>query len=123
MDTNDLKNIKNDYQNCSLLADKGYLSFDYQLDLFQTKNIRLETPMRRNQYEYKPQTFIFRKSRKRIETLFSQLCDQFMIRRNYDKSFDGFKNRVISKIMALTVIQLINKLNNRNINNLKTCIV
>lgn len=75
--------------------------------------------MRRNHHGYKPQAYIFRKSRKIIETLFSQLCDQFMIRRNYAKSFDGFKNRILSKIMALIVIQLINKLNNRNINNLK----
>ncbi|NMA67580.1 MAG: transposase, partial [Clostridiaceae bacterium] len=66
--------------------------------------------------------FVFRKARKRIETLFSQLCDQFMIRRNYAKSFDGFKNRILSKIMALTVIQLINKQKNRNINNLKIAI-
>ena len=33
----------------------------------------------------------FRKSRKRIETLFSQLCDQFKIRNNYAKSFEGLK--------------------------------
>jgi hypothetical protein len=118
-----LRNIKNDCQNCCLLADKGYLGIDYQLDLFETKNIRLETTMRKNQHNYKPQPFIFRKSRKRIETLFSQLCDQFMIRRNYAKSFDGFKNRILSKIMALTIIQFINKLKNKNINNLKTCIV
>ena len=101
------------------MGDKGYLSFDYQLDLFSSRQIRLEVPMRRNQKDYKPQPYIFRKSRKRIETLFSQLCDQFMIRRNYAKSFDGFKNRILSKIMALTVIQFINKINNRNINNLK----
>ncbi|NMA74543.1 MAG: transposase, partial [Bacteroidales bacterium] len=68
------------------------------------------------------QPFVFRKARKRIETLFSQLCDQFMIRRNYAKSFDGLKNRILSKIMALTVIQLINKQENRNINNLKIAI-
>lgn len=114
-----LKNIKQLYQNCTILGDKGYLSVDYQRDLFSSNQIRLEVPMRRNQKDYKPQAYIFRKSRKRIETLFSQLCDQFMIRRNYAKSFDGFKNRILSKIMALTVIQLINKLNNRNINNLK----
>lgn len=115
-----LKDIKNLYQNCTVLGDKGYLSIDYQRDLFSSKQIKLEVPMRRNQKNYKPQAYIFRRSRKRIETLFSQLCDQFMIRRNYAKSFDGFKNRVLSKIMALTVIQLINKLMNRNINNLKT---
>lgn len=115
-----LKNIKSMYKDCMVLADKGYLSIDYQRDLFSSNQIRLEIPMRRNQHGYKPQAYIFRKLRKRIETLFSQLCDQFMIRRNYAKSFDGFKNRILSKIMALTVIQLINKLNNKNINNLKT---
>ena len=49
-----------------------------------------------------------RKSRKRIETLFSQLCDQFKIRNNYAKSFNGFKTRVLSKITALTFIQFVN---------------
>lgn len=117
-----LKDIKSLYQSCTILGDKGYLNIDYQRCLFDSKQIKLEVPMRRNQKNYKAQAYIFRKSRKRIETLFSQLCDQFMIRRNYAKSFDGFKNRILSKIMALTVIQLINKLNNRNINNLKTVI-
>lgn len=108
------------YRNCTILGDKGYLSIDYQRDLFSSNKIRLEVPMRRNQNGYKQQAYIFRKSRKRIENLFSQLCDQFMIRRNYPKNFDGFKNRILSKIMALNIIQLINKLNSRNINNLKT---
>lgn len=118
-----LQDIKYLYQNCTILGDKGYLSLDYQYDLFETRNIQLEVPMRINQIDYKPQAYSFRKARKRIETLFSQLCDQFMIRRNYAKTFDGFKNRILSKIMALTIIQLINKQNNKNINNLKTCIV
>ncbi|MDL2241905.1 IS982 family transposase [Bacteroidales bacterium OttesenSCG-928-L03] len=117
-----LKDIKLNHSSCTILADKGYLSLDYQQDLFSSNQIRLEVPMRKNQKNHKPQAFIFRKYRKRIETLFSQLCDQFMIRRNYAKSFDGFKNRILSKIMALTIIQLINKQNNKNINNLKTCI-
>jgi len=114
-----LKNIKMLYRDCTILGDKGYLSIDYQRDLFLSNQIRLEVPMRKNQHNYKPQAYMFRKSRKRIETLFSQLCDQFMIRRNYAKSFDGLKNRILSKIMALTVIQFINKIENRNINNLK----
>ncbi|SBW01724.1 transposase [uncultured Dysgonomonas sp.] len=115
-----LKDIKAMYTNCTILGDKGYLSIDYQQDLFSSNKITLEVLMRKNQHGYKPQAYIFRKSRKRIETLFSQLCDRFMIRRNYAKSFNGFKNRILSKIMAVTVIQLINKLNNKNINNLKT---
>ena len=115
-----LKDIKSQLSDCMLLADKGYLSAKQQLDLFETVNIKLETPMRKNQKKYKKQPYIFRKSRKRIETLFSQLCDQFMIRRNYAKSFKGFKTRILSKITALTTIQYINKfMENRNINNLK----
>ena len=58
-----LKDIKNQMTDCILLADKGYLSTDYQLDLFQNCNIKLETPMRKNQKNYKKQPFIFRKSR------------------------------------------------------------
>lgn len=119
-DVNYLKDIQHQIKNCILIGDRGYLSADYQLNLFQKCNIKLETPMRKNQYNYKEQPYRFKKSRKRIETLFSQLCDQFMIRRNYAKSFDGFKNRILSKITAMTIIQYINRFEfNRNINNLK----
>ncbi len=119
-----LKDIKIQYNNCVILGDKGYLSADYQLDLFESKQIKLEVPMRNNQSNYKKQAYIFRKKRKRIETLFSQLCDQFMIRRNYAKSFEGFKTRILSKLTSLTIIQYINKfIFDRNINNLKINIV
>ncbi|WBV52575.1 IS982 family transposase [Chryseobacterium gambrini] len=114
-----LKDIKQQIENCTILGDKGYLSAEYQLDLFTSHNIKLEVPMRKNQKNYKIQPYIIRKSRKRIETLFSQLCDQFMIRRNYAKSFLGFKTRILSKIVTLTIIQTINRNANRNINNLK----
>lgn len=104
-----------------LLGDKGYLSSEIQIDLFQSANIKLETPKRTHQKDYKPQFYLFKKYRKRIETLFSQLCDQFMIRRNYAKTFEGFKTRILAKITALTIIQFINKeYFNRKINNLKT---
>ena len=115
-----LKDIKMQLSDCVLLGDMGYLSAQYQLNLFETANINLQTPKRKNQKDYQLQPYIFRKSRKRIETLFAQLCDQFMIRRNYAKSFDGFKTRIISKISALTMIQYLNKfIFNRPINNLK----
>ena len=119
-----LKDMKNQLSDCVVLGDKGYLSSEIQLDLFNSVNITLETPKRKNQKGYKPQFYQFKKHRKRIETLFSQLCDQFMIRRNYAKSFEGFKTRVLSKITTVTTIQYINKfVFRRNINNLKTNIV
>ncbi len=123
-DVNYLKDIKAQMGDCTLIGDRGYLSAEIQLNLFETCNIKLNTPMRSNQKDYKKQPYIFRKKRKRIETLFSQLCDQFMIRRNYAKSFRGFKTRILSKIAALTTIQYINKfIFDRNINNIKISII
>ncbi|QAR30897.1 IS982 family transposase [Ornithobacterium rhinotracheale] len=115
-----LKDIKLQISDCVLLGDRGYLSQTVQLDLFNEVKIQLETPKRKNQKDYKPQFYPFRKYRKRIETLFSQLCDQFMIRRNYAKSFEGFKTRILAKITSLTTIQYLNKfVFHCNINNLK----
>lgn len=115
-----LKDVKSQLSDAVLLGDKGYISNEQQLDLFHTVNIRLKTPMRSNQKKYKKQAYVFRRIRKRIETLFSQLCDQFMIRRNYAKSFDGFKTRILAKITSLTLIQYLNKfVFKRNINNIK----
>ena len=123
-DVHFLKNIKQQMSDCVLLGDRGYLSESIQLDLFRTVNIKLETPMRMNQKQYKPQPYIFRKSRKRIETLFSQLCDQFRIRNNYAKTFEGFKTRILAKITALTLVQYINKfIFDRPINNIKNQII
>ena len=119
-----LQDIKLQMSDCVLLGDKGYLSQTIQLDLFNEVNIELETPKRKNQKDYKPQFYQFKKYRKRIETLFSQLCDQFMIRRNYAKTFEGFKTRILAKIITLTTIQFLNKfVFDRNINNLKINLV
>jgi hypothetical protein len=123
-DVHFLKNIKQQMSDCVLLGDRGYLSESIQLDLFQSVNIKMETPKRMNQLNYKPQPYIFRKSRKRIETLFSQLCDQFLIRRNYAKTFKGFKTRILAKITALTLVQYINKfIFDRPINKIKNQLI
>ncbi|RKR80797.1 DDE family transposase [Mucilaginibacter gracilis] len=119
-----LKDIQQQMTDCVLLGDKGYLSAEVQVNLFESVNIRLETPMRNNQKKFKPYPYLFKKSRKRIETLFSQLCDQFMIRRNYAKTFEGFKTRTLSKITALTTIQYLNKfIFKRNMNHIKINLV
>lgn len=119
-DVHFLNNIKRSgMNNATLLGDKGYLSAQYQIDLFESCNIQLKTPLRSNQNDYQKYPFIFRKCRKRIETLFSQLCDQFLLKRNYAKSFIGLLTRIKSKTCALTALQLVNKLNNKPINHLK----
>ena len=91
-----LQDIRQYLSHCKVLGDKAYLSAEIQQDLFETQHIQLYTPNRSNQPDYKKYPVIFRKLRKRIETLFSQLCDQFMLKRNYAKSFIGVATRVIS---------------------------
>ena len=115
-----LQDIKEQFSHCILLGDKAYLSTPLQLNLFEQHNLQLFTPKRRNQADFEKYPGIFRKYRKRIETLFSQLDDQFIIRRNYAKTFDGLVTRVVSKITALTCSQYVNKfINEQNINEIK----
>lgn len=119
-----LQDIKQQMKDCTLIGDRGYLSANIQIDLFNYANIKLETPMRSNQKDYKKQPYVLMKSRKRIETLFSQLCDQFKIRNNYAKSFNGFKTRILSKITALTFIQFVNVfVFKRKMNNIKISMI
>lgn len=117
-----VEDIRDDLNGRVLIGDKGYLSHTLQQDLFEHHRLQLETPMRSNQLDFRPFPGVFRKARKRIETLFSQLCDQFMIRRNYAKSFQGVATRILSKVTALTLIQWINHREGRNINHLKIII-
>lgn len=117
-----LNDVQGKLKHCVLVGDKGYLSKQWQADLFDHSAIELKTPMRKNQIDYEAFPGVFRKSRKRIETLFSQLCDQFMIRRNYAKSFAGIARRVMTKITALTLIQWVNQREGNKLNNLKIVI-
>lgn len=44
-----LKDVKVDYSNCTVIGDRGHISAQVQLDLFETANIKLEVPYRTNQ--------------------------------------------------------------------------
>jgi hypothetical protein len=104
-----LNDVKEKYPNCLFLGDKAYLSDSLQTSLFEEQGLLLKTPMRMNQKNYIKQPAVFRKVRKRIETFFSQLYDQFKINRNYAKSFTGLATRILSKITGYTLLQFINK--------------
>jgi hypothetical protein len=146
-DINYLHDIKFEYHDCSIFGDRGYIGKEIQLDLFETANIKLECPYRLNQKDWKPQ-FIpyakarkrietvysqltdqfmlirnYAKARKRIETVFSQLADQFMIIRNYAKETEGLFTRIIGKISAFTILQYINKMNNNPIGRVKYALI
>ena len=108
-DVHYLKDVKELFNNCIITGDKGYISRQHQINLFETAGIQIEVPLRNNQTDQKPIIWILKKVRKRIETVFSQLCDQFMIQRIYAKSFTGFKSRILAKVTGFTILQFLNK--------------
>ena len=72
-----------------------------------------------NQKDREPTFPPFAKARKRVETLFSQMVNQFMLCSNYAKQQVGLFAHVISKVSALTVRQYINRINNKPIGRIK----
>lgn len=118
-DINFLQDIKWNYSDCMLLGDKGYLNAEIQQDLFSWANIALEVPYRLNQKNWRPPTWAYKKFRKRIETVFSQLNDQFMMIRNYAKKSRGIFTRTAAKVAAFTVSQYVNFINHREIGQVK----
>uniref|UniRef100_UPI0039A6CAD2 IS982 family transposase n=1 Tax=Ornithobacterium rhinotracheale TaxID=28251 RepID=UPI0039A6CAD2 len=107
-DVNYLKDIKEDFKNCELIGDRGYISKEIQLDLFNCSNINLSVPMRKNQHDFVAFPKVKSRIRKRIETNFSQLCGQFLMGINLAKTFQGFITRILSKITSFTMIQYLN---------------
>ena len=114
-----LKDVKWEYHDCMILGDKGYLSAPIQQDLFQTANITLEVPYRLNQKNWRQPSWAYKRFRKRIETVFSQLNDHFMMIRNYAKQPEGFFTRMAAKIAAFTMMQYFNFLNHKPIGQVK----
>lgn len=122
-DLNYLNNVQWEYHDCTLLGDKGYLCAEVKQNLFDTANINLEVPYRLNQKDWRPPTWAYKKFRKRIETLFSQLNDQFMMIRNYAKQPTGLFTRTAAKIAALTVLQYVNFVNHCEIGQVKYTLI
>ena len=107
-DVNYLNDIKENFQNCLLIGDRGYISKEIQMDLFNYSRINLSVPMRKNQHDFVEFSRMKSKIRKRIETNISQLCGQFTINTNFAKTFQGLATRIVSKITSFTMIQYLN---------------
>ncbi|CAI9679233.1 IS982 family transposase ISRa1 [Elizabethkingia anophelis] len=60
-DINYWKDIREQLSDCTLLGDKGYLSCEIQIDLFNYTHIELETPKRVSQKDYKTAVLSFQK--------------------------------------------------------------
>ena len=103
----------------TLLGDRAYLSANVQLQLFEELNMDVNVPYRRNQKDFKKYSNEYKIKRKTIETSFAQYVDEYVIRRNYAKSFKGIDTRINAKIAAKTLKQLYNLMNNNPINHTK----
>jgi hypothetical protein len=93
LDIHYLNDLKCEISDCTLLGNKAYISKEVRLDLFETAHISLEVPYRINSKDFKPAFGPFKRFRKRIETLFSQPDDRFLMIGNYVKDVDGIFTR------------------------------
>lgn len=120
-DVNFLYDLQEQVFNILLITDKGYLSQDWQKKFKVHNNALLYSPKRKNQQTTSPRFIaLFDRARRQVERTYSQLKDQFLIERNYARSFLGYKTRILSKLTALTMIQHINKFDlNRPTNHIK----
>ena len=119
----ELKNNKPFYHNCSILEDKGYISAENQLDIFDTVNIRLECPYRLIQKNWKPTFNPIAKARKRIETVLSQLTNQFLVIRKYAKETCALFVRIVGNVCAMTALEHINYIINKPISRFKYTLI
>lgn len=118
-----LNDVRWEYHDCMMLGDKGYLSAEVQKNLFDTVNISLEVPYRLNQKGWRPPSWAYKRFRKRIETIFSQLNDNLMMIRNYAKQTCGLFTRIVGKIAAMTFMQYVNFINHRPIGQIKYSLI
>ncbi len=118
-----LKDVRGEYHDCMMLGDKGYLSAEIQKNLFEVAHIELEVPYRLNQKDWRQPSWAYKKFRKRIETIFSQLNDNLMMIRNYAKQTCGLFTRMAGKIAAMTFMQYVNFINHRPIGQIKYALI
>ena len=110
----DREGLRDLSQVCShsvLLADKGYVSQCLTEELEQQGICLL--PLKRSNskenYSKSLRSMIFRQRRK-IETIFSQLCEQLKIERVLAKSYAGLLTRLVNKILAHNLCMVCNLL-------------
>jgi transposase len=95
----------------ALLADKGYIGKRFALQLFDDTGLHIFTPARSNAKQPSMPCHLRRAVfKRRIETFFSQLSDQFHFQRVRAKSFLGLVTRLNIKFLAFIVSVFLNKI-------------
>ena len=111
------------YKNIKIIGDKGYVSMELGKQLALEQNISLLALQRKNSKTQFPKHIrnILSKMRRRVETSFSQLTEQFNANKVLAKSKLGLMTRITIKILAHNISYLINFLsgNEDNIGKIK----
>lgn len=104
--------LLNEHSNLTVMGDKAYISARVAEELRVSNNIRLLSLPRSNQKEQllKEVCRIFNSLRQKVETVNSQLTEQFNIERNHAYTFWGLCARLYSKLTAHTLFIYINRL-------------
>lgn len=108
---------------CGVVPKFSDLCTEFQKNLLETASITLEVPFSLNQKNWRPPSWAYKRFRKRIETIFSQVNDNLMMIRNYAKQSCGFFTRMAGKIAAMTFMQYVNFVNHRPIGQIKYSLI
>ncbi|OCL26218.1 transposase [Orenia metallireducens] len=117
-DRETLWELTSPYHSLKIIGDKGYISNDLNDILKDEKNIDLIPIKRKNSKDPHPKAFkkIISKVRRRVETSFSQLDEQFNISNVLTKSLWGLTTKIKVKVLAHNLGYFINKTLGRTIN-------
>lgn len=101
-----------DHYDLTVLGDKNYIHKGLATQLRAERNIQLLTLTRKSQRVQLPKPFHrpFKAARAIIETVNSQLSEQFSIQRNHARSFWGLTTRLHAKLTAHTFCIYLNRL-------------
>lgn len=104
--------LLDNHSGLTVLGDKAYISRPVAAALWAERWIRLLTLPRENQRVQLPKAFHypFNAARAIIETVNSQLSQQFNIQRNHARSFYGLTARLHAKLTAHTLCIYLNRL-------------
>jgi len=97
----------------ALIADKGYIGKRFAQQLFNETGLHIFTPSRSNAKKPSMSRHLRRavfKRRRRIETFFSQMSDQFNFQRVRAKSLWGLVTRLNIKFLAFIISVFLNKI-------------
>ena len=123
-DRNALRDMTSDFTDFySVFGDKGYVdkNLEQEFELRDQKLLALKRNNSKNNLSDDERRFIL-KYRKRIETVFAQLTNQFNIERVLAKTFVGLSVRLLTKILAFNLCLLTNKIFNLNFSAVKSLI-